>query len=372
MNTLVAVTLAKSNLRWLKDHVLYVTQHGSKAYGTNIATSDDDYRGVCAVPREYVFGAKKNFEQAQFKDPDMEIYELSRFVRLASDCNPNILELLWTDPSDHVVMTPFFEALIDKRKLFLSKKVFHTFTGYAHGQLKRLSNHYRWLKNPPKVPPTRAECGLPEKLPISKDQLDAAKDAIQKQLDTWSFRHLEDVTPDVKTGIVNSMAEMLAEMKMGADEKYLSAGRLLGYSDNFLDLLAKERAYKTKQDDWKSFLRWKDERNEKRSELEAKFGYDTKHAMHLVRLMRMSKEILTEGVVKVRRPDAEELKAIRFGSLTYEALMDWAKKTDEELKVLVNESTLPYSVDREAIENLCVELKERSLTTSIAATQRWK
>src|ERR1039458_5020213 len=30
---------------------------------------------------------------------------------------------------------------------------------------------------------------------------------------------------------------------------------------------------------------WKAQRNPKRAELEAKFGYDTKHAMHLVRLM---------------------------------------------------------------------------------------
>ncbi|AEZ66297.1 hypothetical protein phiTE_131 [Pectobacterium phage phiTE] len=36
-------------------------------------------------------------------------------------------------------------------------------------------------------------------------------------------------------------------------------------------------------------------RNAARHELEEKFGYDTKHAMHLVRLLRMSQEILETG-----------------------------------------------------------------------------
>jgi len=46
--------------------------------------------------------------------------------------------------------------------------------------------------------------------------------------------------------------------------------------------------------------------------LEAKFGFDTKHAMHLIRLLRMAREILETGVVHVKRPDAEELSAIRY------------------------------------------------------------
>jgi hypothetical protein len=48
-----------------------------------------------------------------------------------------------------------------------------------------------------------------------------------------------------------------------------------------------------------------------RTELVDKFGYDTKHAMHLVRLIRMAKEILIEGVVHVYRDDREELMDIR-------------------------------------------------------------
>jgi hypothetical protein len=58
---------------------------------------------------------------------------------------------------------------------------------------------------------------------------------------------------------------------------------------------------------------------------------NSKHAMHLVRLTRMAKEILLEGTVKVKRPDAEELNAIRDGAWTYDELIEWADKKNKEL-----------------------------------------
>mgnify|MGYP001607055563 CR=1 FL=1 len=46
-----------------------------------------------------------------------------------------------------------------------------------------------------------------------------------------------------------------------------------------------------------------------------------KHAMHLVRLMRMCKEILITCEVVVKRPDREELLAIRNGAWSYYKLI---------------------------------------------------
>ena len=61
--------------------------------------------------------------------------------------------------------------------------------------------------------------------------------------------------------------------------------------------------------------------NVKRPELVEKHGYDTKHAMHLWRLLRMCAEILETGRVLVRRPDADELLAIRDGAWRYDAII---------------------------------------------------
>ncbi|KKK59508.1 hypothetical protein LCGC14_3033670, partial [marine sediment metagenome] len=82
--------------------------------------------------------------------------------------------------------------------------------------------------------------------------------------------------------------------------------------------------------------------NEVRSALEEEHGYDTKHAMHLVRLLRMGKEALEEGVLYVKRPDAAELLEIRDGAWTYDKCVAYAEDMDELIRgELYNKTILP-------------------------------
>lgn len=81
-----------------------------------------------------------------------------------------------------------------------------------------------------------------------------------------------------------------------------------------------------------------------------------KHAMHLVRLTRMCREILTEGVVRVRRPDAADLLEIRNGSWTYEQLVEYSDKQDAELNELLKTSKLPKQPDRKSLDAVCVKI----------------
>jgi len=88
-----------------------------------------------------------------------------------------------------------------------------------------------------------------------------------------------------------------------------------------------EKAYRAAHRHWEHFRTWRRNRNAARAELEARHGYDTKHAMHLCRLLRMGSEILEEGVVRVRRPDADWLRSVRRGAFAYEELLDQASYT---------------------------------------------
>ena len=110
--------------------------------------------------------------------------------------------------------------------------------------------------NPPQAPPTRAEFKLPERTVIPADQLQAAQAMIQKQLDKWSFKELEEVPESVRILVKTSMEEALAEMSIGVAERYRGAGRLLGFSENFLELLELERQYHTRQAEWRSYQNW--------------------------------------------------------------------------------------------------------------------
>lgn len=307
----------KGSLKWLPDRTILVTVHGSQAYGTSTPASDIDVKGLAIPPKEYFYGFTKNFEQAEGKDPyDMVIYDLRKFLKLASDCNPNIIEVLFTDPQDWVVETSLFRKLWEHRHLFLSKKARFTFAGYANQQLKRIKGHKRWLLEPPTHRPTREEFGLPTDRKMSASELGATQKLIEEKVPL---------------------------------------------SDDVMRLFNLEQQFQSAKREWEQYQKWKQTRNEKRAKLEAEFGYDTKHAMHLVRLMRMCREILAEGQVYVRRPDDQELLDIRAGAWTYDQLIEWADKQDAEMESLYKDSKLPNKPRLAEIDALCLELVEEAL-----------
>jgi hypothetical protein len=78
--------------------------------------------------------------------------------------------------------------------------------------------------------------------------------------------------------------------------------------------------------------------------------------MHLIRLLRMAVEILSTGRVLVRRPDAEELLAIRRGQLTFDALLEQAEGLGARLPALAEASPLPPRPDEGRLNVFCSEL----------------
>lgn len=122
-----------------------------------------------------------------------------------------------------------------------------------------------------------------------------------------------------------------------------------------------QKQYKAAHKKWTQFVSWRAHRNPKRAVLEDRFGYDTKHAQHLCRLLTMGEEILRGDGVLVRRPDAEFLRGVRGGSLSYAELTAWIDERVARIPKLMETSPLPEEPDREGIERLVVELQEEYL-----------
>jgi len=350
------------HLSWINNRTLFLTRHGSHAYGTNIASSDEDFKGICVPTKEYFFGTMHRFEQVELKapNPDTVIYDIRKFFNLAADCNPSIIEVLHTDPSDHILVSDLGQIILDHRNDFLSKKAKFTFSGYAISQLKRIKLHRKYLLNPIKEPPTRKALGLPEQTLIPQDQLMTASAEIQKELDRFQFDFMEDLEESAKIGLRNTMAEMLGELKITSEQHWMAAARKVGLDDNFIHLMQLERQYSNAKREWDQYQNWKKNRNPARAELEAKYLVDVKHAAHLIRLSRMGKEILSTGKVIVKRPDREELMAIRNGAWTYEQIVECAEKDQEELDKLYLTSSLPKAPNKEKLDQLCISLVEKS------------
>jgi predicted nucleotidyltransferase len=359
--------LFATNQQWIKDSVVYLTIHGSHSYGTNIATSDMDYRGFAIPPKEYFFGYQKNFENYVQKEPDLTIFELRKFFRLALENNPNVLEILYTNPEHHIHINPIIESILDNKHLFLSKKAKHTFSGYAVSQLKRIQRHYSWIKNPPKQPPSREEFGLSLNPVIPKSQLDAVNAAIRKQIDQWNWHELENVEPSVRQAIQTQFETNLCEImqwhwKDIEDKIWYSSAKQIGIDDNFIELMATERKYTSKLKEWNQYQDWKKNRNKTRAFLEEQHGYDVKHGMHLVRLLRMCHELLEFGQMNVYRKytDADELIYIRNGGWSYERLLDYAIDMESRINSLyITSKVLPDRPDYDSIEKICIEIIQK-------------
>lgn len=269
---------------------IFTCRAGSHAYGLNTETSDEDTRGVFVGLPSNVCGLFP-IEHVEYHG-DYMVYELKKFVALAKDCNPNIIELLYIHPNDILLSHPLWERLRENRDLFLTKRAKHTFSGYAVAQLKKIRGHKTWVMNPqPEEPPSPAKF---------------------------------------------------------VKRKYIEG---LGQADVF-DQMAYDGALKH----WKQYWEWKENRNPKRAAMEEQSGYDLKHAMHLIRLLLMGREILRgEGVI-VKRPDRDYLLSIRNGAFSYEEVVEESDKLVAELEMLYETSALPKAPDVEKIDALLVSI----------------
>jgi predicted nucleotidyltransferase len=327
---------------------------GSIAYGTNTPESDVDIRGIfCADPvqiRTPFFPVREHVGEGE----DTKYFELNHFMKLAVDCNPNIIELLWTANSDITFRTPAYDLLRQHREELLSAKIAYTTSGYAMSQLKRIKGHNKWINQPqPEDKPQQCDYVsliqwfgdqkvLPSKFSIRLFNEGAM--LVPYGSDTYGvvpMSHRSAIRP--QDGSLNDNIDNIDRTQLPAPLAIIKFNR---------------EEWRLACDKWKQYWDWKKSRNVKRSALEEAHGYDTKHAMHLVRLLRMGVEAMRDGVVLVKRPDAAELLNIRNGSMTYEEVLNVALKLEAEIKMLQPTTQLRQKPNTKFAAHLLMEVQD--------------
>lgn len=354
----------------VETRTILLTKVGSHSYGINTTDSDLDYKGIFIAPQEYYWGLKvieqkdRGWEQDSEQFPclngvkDLVFYELRKYLKLAQDANPNILELLFESLEFYEYIHPTVgQKLIDNRDLFLSKKIKYSYSGYAYAQIRKIKSHRKWLLNPPTKKPCAEDYELTDKSVFDKSEEKAfitflwmlIKDRIEYMEEQQELYELLSDRIDFK-GVINN--------NQLPHEFYPYIQNLTKASDRYMDILRRTQEYRTDLHHWQSYQSWLKNRNPQRAELEAKCGYDSKHAAHCIRLVRMGNEILTTGKVSVDRRgiDAEELLNIRLGNVSYDAILAEAEKLFIQLDHSYEISTLPDKVEQEKINQLCMEL----------------
>ena len=218
---------------------------GSRCLGLETPESDTDIMGVCIEPIEDAYGLDAPFEQFvrtgpdEARDgPDLQIYGLRKFLRLALSGNPTILALLFM-PEDMLLKCDARGAqLMDLAPFIVSRQAGKAFLGYMQAQRMRLTG---------------------------------------------------------------------------------------------------ERGQKRVN----------------RPDLVEQHGYDTKYAMHVLRLGIQGVELLNTGrlTLPMHPADRNYLRGVRNGSQSLQAVLTKAGELEQELKHLLDNSPLPEQPDRALVED---------------------
>lgn len=152
---------------WLQNAIHYETIMGSIAYGVNEDTSDFDVYAVCIPPKQMLFphlaghipGFGKqpeifnNWQKHHIDDPDAEggrgrnydfsVYSIVQFFQKCAECNPNMVDALFTPRRCVLYTSPVGELIRENRHLFLHKGAWHRFKGYAYQQMHKMQSMKR-------------------------------------------------------------------------------------------------------------------------------------------------------------------------------------------------------------------------------------
>ena len=345
--------------------IIYECITGSHSYGTSTPQSDIDKKGVFCLPLSLfpsIYGPPNEVTDGT---DDYKFFELTKFFRLAGECNPTIIELLWT-PQDCVILTSeAWEEIKMHRNMFVSKRALKAFTVYAYAQIKKASGQNKMvMKEWPIEKPKKTDfcwiipygngyrlSGVMETMPgrpipLSMIQWDLSR------FNAASLEHVQDAYRiyyygDAGKGVFRGDGMLVTE-SIPVEDEY---DKLYGF------LIWNRNAYEQALRDHERYWTWRRERNEARwngQDGEA-FKYDRKNMMHCVRLVLSGKNILETGepIVRFEGETLDYLMGVRTGKYEYNEIMKFVDDSIKSFDDLAKKSSLPEETDMEKIDELC-------------------
>lgn len=304
----------------LKDRIIFLTLGGSHSYGTNVETSDLDVRGIAIERPEEILGLSR-FEQFTNKETDTTIYGLKKVIQLMLNCNPNVIEMLGTKDDQILMCNKYGKILKDNAHLFLSKRAINSFGGYATAQLRRLQN------------------ALARDIYPQAEKEDHILKSIENQL-----RTLEDRYQSIDNGYLKLTIE--DSKKEDYDKEIMMSISLENYP-----LRDFKNIYSEMSNIIKDYSKL-NHRNSKKDELHL-----NKHAMHLIRLLIMGKEVLEgKGINTYREKERQLFLDIREGKYSYEEIFEMVDKYEEEFSKAADNTELPANPNYKEIEKLLINI----------------
>jgi len=239
---------------------------------------------------------------------DFKMYEFRKFVRLAMQNNPNIIEMLFVNSDNLIGFNYLGTKLLNSAHLFPHKGLKHKFLGYAFSQKKKmvirtdkfhvLSAAKAWMDGEnydPKMMIWELNKKFLPFIEFRKDQADIGDLSFQKHV-------------------------RLGKIHKAIEERLGKAGNRKG--------------------------------------LILKHGYDTKFASHLIRLLVEGIELMKTGQIEFPLVRRSELMEIKSGNVSISDVIKMSDELEAELEAEYKISKLPNNPRYEEIQHLCVKTIE--------------
>ncbi len=285
----------------LPEGLILLGWRGSVAHGMYVPSDDPDsiddkdVMGVYVGPVEHYLGFGRADVREKWEGQyDCVFYEVRKMVSLLLNCNPNVLSLLWLKDNKVIYKSLLGHRLQENRDIFVTKKAYHSFSGYAHGQFKRMTH-------------------------MNQETL---ADIAKRKGDL------------LEMGCVDSESNEIT-LPPGA------SAELISKRDQYNEIRGRY---------YKGYM------GNKRRELVERFGYDCKNAAHLIRILRMGIEFLTDGALYVEREDKYELMDIKRGAWPLDKVKNEAERLFQLAQESYVRSSLPAEPDRQKAEQLVIEI----------------
>lgn len=349
--------------------ILFSCISGSKAYGTDLPTSDTDIRFVYIQPPLEILG-RGYVEQVSDATNDTTGYEIRRFIELLATANPTVIELLGMPKDTILIKHPLFEILLQQRDKFITKKLKNSMAGYARQQIQKAKGQDKMMnwerdKVERKGPldfcyVTRNQGGstsLAEWMEginafdVPEGIMGSTTPVTQANLAVVPVPHMRDVY-DLFIDQAGEYARgLVGEDGFSNDLRTVSVPKGKRPSGT---LFYNKDGYSTHCRVYKQYQEWLEKRNDARWVDSQTHGQkiDGKNMLHCKRLLDMSREIASGQGVIVRRPNREELLDIRKGKVNLEELLQWATEEINIVDELFDNSSLPETVAPEFMDKL--------------------
>ena len=301
---------------------------GSNLYGLQTPDSDLDYNGIFMPDKKYVYGfenceevdlsiidkldSKKNSKDAV----DRKFWSFTKYIKLATACNPNIVELLFAPKESIVFINDIGQILLDNSHLFPHKGLKERFVGYAISQKKKMI--------------------------VKKDtflELEQAIEFLEKVESKLLLPQLMEY---------NDFKKLFRYTNL-TDEHYKVGDMTLNKNQTVKRAIQKiEERIGEKSN---------------RKELIKERGFDTKFSSHMIRLLIEGKELLETGKLIFPLTNKQEIMDIKLGKWDLQQVLDYADYLESEIEKSVISSELPNEPRVKEIEEFMIKEMELWLST---------